>query len=251
MARDNHQDQHENYQTIHEDGKLMGALPKKEDPRNLQMLELVDTSKSPPPEYNLERLYKKPFTPYHHQTLGSCTISSQAEYVRHVERREQFGRDIFIPEDNINERYMRLSGGVDSGLYELDALNDLRTNGFSFGKIQYKVDAFVEVPVKDQTAVEFAIANFRGVKMCFTVSDTFYHSAPDAVVDDDASADLGGHSMYVMGYEVRGVWVVQGRGSESYSLVDAKDIKLAQIMNMQLLKAKIREADNTPAPTPK
>lgn len=257
-----HLDQHENYQEIHEGEKLMGALPKKQDDRNLMMVDLVDTSESPPPEYNLEALYKLPFTPYHSQDLGSCTISSQAEYIRHVERQVQFGRDIFIPGDIIDARYMRLSGGVDSGLYELDALKDLRAVGFVFGNINYKIDAFVEVAVKDRVAVEFAIANFSGVKMCFEVSSTFYHSPPDSVVDDDDSPSIGGHSMYIMGYEDRGIWVVhtwnrppqlltwkyvQNRGSESYSLIDAKDISIASIVDMAQLKQAVTDAVNTPA----
>lgn len=254
---------HDNYQSAHEEGKLMGALPKKEDSRNIMMMAVVNTQVSPPPVSEIwQKRYKRPFTPYHQQRYGSCTISSQAEGLRLWERKEQFGRDVFIPEDSIDKRYFRLSGGQDTGLYELDALNDFRSNGFEVSSKKYTIDAFTEVNVKEVEQMKLAIHVFRGMKICYAVTDTMYNSAPDTVIDDDTSAVVGFHSMFAHGYEKAGIWMthtwnrppqlftwkyVLARASEGYTCVDSKDIRIASLVNLPKLRAAVSEAVNTPA----
>lgn len=254
------------YQTIVQENKLLGAKEKKFDARNLMMTTFVDLSKSPPVNFNLEKRYKRPFSPYHTQRMGSCTISSQAEALRHWERAEQFGRDIFIPEDIIDARYVdlsnRLYGGGDNGAYELDALKDFKETGFKFNKRQYKIDAFTEVPIADAELLKYAISNFRGIKICVAVTNTMYNSSPEAVVDDDTSQVIGYHSMYGMGYETAaGMWIVhtwnrppqlftwayiKNRATEAYTCVDSKNVKIQEIVNLKKLHAAVTEVENTP-----
>jgi hypothetical protein len=279
MTDETHVDKHENYQNIHTDGQLMGALkPDTADTRTVRLMEFADTSKSAPLTFDWEMKggqgtvlrYKKPFEPFRGQQFGSCTISSQAEYLRRVERSVKFGKDLYISDDIVNQRYFRLSGGQDTGLYETDALNDLVTTGFVFDTWNYKITGYASVgdagqnKVTDLDALRFAIANFNGAKLCIDVPQNLYHSAPDDQIDyDPASPIVGGHSMYWDAYDTSGFWVVHtwtrkrqyvtnafvtNLATEAHSLIDAKDVRMAKLIDMKKFKAAVREAQNTDKP---
>ncbi len=271
--------QHENYQTTHVDGKLMGALkPDVADKRTIRLMQFVDTSKSPPPTFDWELKdgqgpelrYALPFEPFRSQQFGSCTISKQAEFLRRVERANNFGKDLYIPDDIVNQRYFRLSGGQDTGLYETVALNDFVQNGFTFGQWTYKITGYASVGdaganrVTDLDALRFSIANFNGAALCIDVPQNLYHSAPDDKVDyDPASPIVGGHSMYWDAYDTQGFWMVHtwnrkrqyvtnafvtNLATEAHTLVDAQNIKVQKLMDVKRFKAAVKEAQNTGKP---
>jgi hypothetical protein len=266
----NHEDNHTAYQTVHEDHKLLGALPKKPDARNLIATQFMDTSKSPPRTFDAELKhgigpalrYKKSFEPFRGQGYGSCTISSQAEWLRRKERAVKFGKDLYIPDDVVNKRYFRLAGDpnwqsgnynvqqYDNGLYELDAINDLLKVGFIHGGWTYKIDGFAEVPLQLEL-MKMAIATFGGIKVCIDVPMNFYHSGPDDQVDYDGSSIVGGHSMYWNAYDESTfmcvhTWTrkrqhvtnkfVEHCATESYSLIDAKDVKVQEFFDLKKFK---------------
>lgn len=243
----------EHYQAEVEGQKLMGALPPKMDPRNLMTLRYMDTSKSPPPEYDYEKRFKSKFSPYRGQTMGSCTISSQAEYTRRIEYPRRFGRDLYIPDDMVDNRYIdlsnRLYGGGDNGAYELDAVKDFVSGGFrnvqatKRSKWTYKIDGFAGVNPLDIETLKIAIATFKVIKICFAVHANMYHSSPTSVVVWDPNSPIVGyHSMITDGYSdsVRTIFVphtwsrprqefsydyVLNAATEAYTLIDAKNIK--------------------------
>lgn len=258
-----------NYQEMPQEGdKILGAKEKKNDRRNLMMVSIVDPAKIEPkmPDIvNWQTRYKRPFTPYHTQRYGSCTISSQAEQVRVFARREQFGRDIFIPEADIDKRYFdltqRLYGGGDQGAYELDALNDWRVNGFSLNRRKYIIDGFTEVSIAENL-LKVAIFVFRGIKICYAVTQTMYHANPGDIVHNDNSAVIGYHSMYSHGFQPEGLWMthtwnqppqlfawdfVLARATEAYSCVDSKDIRLQEMANLKKFSTLKKEAVDAPA----
>jgi hypothetical protein len=268
---DLHIDNHEAYQSIHVDGKLMGALPKKHDGRNLLLPNFIDTSQSPPRTFDgelkkgvgPELRYKAPFEPFRGQTFGSCTISSQAEWLRRVERVAKFGKDLYIPDDVVDKRYFRLAGDpnwesgsfntqqYDTGLYELDAINDLLNVGFVHKTWTYRITGFAEVPI-DIELMKLAIATFGGIKVCINVPMNLYHSQADDRVDyDPQSADVGGHSMFWNAYDEQDFWAVhtwkrkrqrlsyefvKHKATEAYSLIDAKDIKAMKAFDLPKFK---------------
>lgn len=272
-------DKHENYQKIHEGPKLMGALkPDKADERTVKMMDFLDTSKSPPRTFDEELKkgvgpeprYKKPFEPYRSQQFGSCTISSTAEYFRRVERGVKFGKDLYIPDDIVNQVYFGISGGQDTGLYETDALNYMVATGFKFGKWVYKLLGYAAVgdPASgtwELDQLRMAIATFHGAKVDIDVPMNLYHSGPDDKIDVVEGSELvGDHSMYWNAYEETGFWMVhtwdrkrqfvtnafaQRYITELHSLVDAKDEKLAQVFDVKGFKKAVKEAQNTRKPS--
>jgi hypothetical protein len=174
---------------------------------------------------------------------------------------------LYISDDIVNQRYFRLSGGQDTGLYETDALNDLVQTGFTFGQWTYKITGYGSVgdantpKVTNLDALRFAIANFNGAKLCIDVPQNLYHSAPDDQIDYVPSSPIvGGHSMYWDAYDTSGFWVVHtwnrkrqyvtnafvtNLATEAHSLVDARNIKVQKILDVKKFKAAVREAQNT------
>ncbi len=281
MSQELHEDNHENYQTIHVDGKLLGALPKKEDPRTLKLKNFLDTPQSPPRSYDFEMKdgigpdlrYALPFEPFRGQQWGSCTISSQAEYIRRRVRGTNFGSDLYIDDTTVNRRYFKLAGDptwdsdsgnpqFDTGLYELDALNDLVKNGFTFGEWQYTIAGYAEIDIKDLDHLRMAIATFGGIKVCIDVPMNLYHSNPDEVVPYvSGSQSVGGHSMYWNAYDESTFTMVHTWNrkrqrvttelashiiTEGYSLIDSKDIRVASVIDLGAFKEAVREVINTP-----
>lgn len=248
--------------------QFLGALPPKRDKRNLMLAPYMDVQKSPPESYDVETKntgaprYKAPFEPFRGQTMGSCTISSQAEYVRRIERPRTFGRDLYVPDSVVDARYIdlsnRLYGGGDNGAYELDAINDFLNLGFTFqpfGKRrwQYKISGFAEVPVRDQLLMKIAIWKFKGIKICFAVHQNMYYSGQDEVVTWQPNSPIVGyHSMYADGYDPGNMILVHtwnrkrqrfsweyvlNAATEAYTLIDAANIRvdpqLAKVFNIK------------------
>ncbi len=267
---------HENYQTEHTDGKLMGALkPDKADERTVLLTSFIDTSKSPPRTFDEELKkgvgpelrYKKPFEPFRGQQFGSCTISSTAEYFRRVERPAKFGRDLYVPDDIINQMYFGISGGQDTGLYETDALNYMVATGIRFGKWVYKLTGYAAIgnPVSGIWTLDelrMAMSMFHGAKIDIDVPNNLYHSQPDDKIDVlEGDQTVGGHSMYWNAYDEGGFMMVhtwnrkrqyvtnafaQKYITELHTLIDAKDEKLSGIFDMKKFKKAVKEVQNTP-----
>lgn len=271
------QPQPEKYQSVPpEEGKLLGALPPKLDPRHLLLLRYLDTSKSPPRKFDYESRFKNKFDkPLRDQTMGSCTITSQAEWVRRVEYPRRFGHDLYLPDDLVNQRYVdlsnRLYGGGDNGAYEVDAVKDFLETGFKYGKWRYKIDGFTAVNPLDEETLKIAISTFKVIKICFAVHANMYYSKPDDRVDwDPTSKIVGYHSMIMDGYDddakdflVPQTWArkrqrysyafVTNAGTESFTLVDAKNIKedpvLSKMFDLKKFNKDKAEVINTPEPS--
>src|SRR6185295_4304987 len=130
-----------------------GKNPPKHDYRTLRLKKYLGAALPPPPQsYNVlatvfDKLHTTDapalFPMDGNDTLGDCTIAGVAHAI--TTYRGLIGKRNVMAKEAVTKLYLHLSGGVDSGLYELDVLNYWRKNAVSGDKIL----AYATVDVKN------------------------------------------------------------------------------------------------------
>ena len=147
--------------------------PRKSDYRTLRFKNYVTAALPPPPSSLnvLDRVYAKlgtsdPTTLFPldgNDTLGDCTMAALAHAI--TTYRGILGSKDIMSKQAVVKLYLHLTGGVDSGLNELDVLNYWRSHAVSNDKIL----AYVAVDPKNHTHVQQAVQLFGGVYLGFQV----------------------------------------------------------------------------------
>jgi hypothetical protein len=190
-----------------------GKHPPKVDYRTLRFRTYV-TSKlpAPPPALNvLSRVYKELdttnatalFPMDGNDTLGDCTIAALAHADTVYNGLIAKPAKIMAQQDVI-KLYEQMTGGVDSGLNELDVLNYWQSNGVDGDRIL----AFTSIQPKNHTHIQQAIQLFGGVYLGFQVQqncvqefDAHKPWTPGPLTND-------GHAVYAVAYDQHGVTVL-------------------------------------------
>ena len=189
-----------------------GKHPPKQDYRTLRFQNyLTDALAPPPPSDNvLTRVYQKLkindpaklFPMDGNDTLGDCTIAALAHAI--TTYRGLIGTDTIMAKTAVVKLYMHLTGGVDSGLNELDVLNYWRQNKVSGDEII----TYVKIDPKNHTHVQQAIHLFGGVYLGFQVQancvqefDAHQPWTPGPLTND-------GHAVFAVGYDPNAVTVL-------------------------------------------
>ncbi len=153
-----------------------GKHPPKQDYRTLRFKNyLSDKLAAPPASYDvLPKVYKnlktsdptKLFPMDGNDTLGDCTIAALAHatttYRGLVSKKKRI-----MSKQGVVKLYMHLTGGIDSGLNELDVLNYWRSNVIGGDEIL----AFAGIDIKNHTHIKQAIQLFGGVYLGFQVQE--------------------------------------------------------------------------------
>jgi len=192
-------------------GYRFGKHPPKQDYRTLRLRDYLGALPAPPASFDvLATVYKnlndkdptKLFPMDANDSLGDCTIAALAHAI--TVYRGKVSKLIIPPVNQITKLYFHLTGGVDSGLNELDVLNYWRKTSFSGDKIL----AFATIDPKNHTHVQQAIQLFGGVYLGFQVQQ-------NAVADFDArkpwtpgTLTNDGHAVYAVAYDANGVTVL-------------------------------------------
>jgi hypothetical protein len=189
-----------------------GKHPAKHDYRTLRLSSYL-TSKlpAPPTAYNvLDRVYTelhqtdatKLFPMDGNDTLGDCTIAALAHAV--TTYRGIVGKTKIMAKQDVVKLYMHLTGGVDSGLNELDVLGYWRKTAVAGEKIL----AYIAIEPKNHLHVQQAIQLFGGVYLGFQVQanciqefDARKPWTPGPLTND-------GHAVYAVAYDAAGVTVL-------------------------------------------
>ncbi len=189
-----------------------GKHPPKHDYRTLLLKNYLAAGiAAPPPSLNiLTRVYDKLGTTDPTQlfpmdgndTLGDCTIAALAHAVT-VFRGLAGTKDI-MAKPAVVKLYMHLTGGVDSGLNELDVLNYWRQHKVAKEQVQ----AFVKIDPKNHVHIQQAMQIFGGVYLgfqcqqnCVQEFDAHKPWTPGPLTQD-------GHAVYAVGYDPNGVTVL-------------------------------------------
>jgi hypothetical protein len=183
-----------------------GKHPPKIDYRTLRFKTYLTSKIAPPPAtYDVltTRVYPnlktsdptKLFPMDGNDTLGDCTIAAlaHAETVYHA----LLGTRKLMSKKSVIKLYLHLSGGVDSGLNELDVLNYWRQNPVAGNKIFN----YVSIDPKNHTHVQQAIELFGGVYLGFQVQQNCIEQfnarqpwTPGPLTND-------GHAVYAVAYD--------------------------------------------------
>lgn len=189
-----------------------GKHPPKIDYRTLRLADYLSaTLPTPPVSYSaLDRVYSglkvndptKLFPMDFNDSLGDCTIAALA----HAETvyGGLVGKRQIMAAADVKKLYLKLSGGVDSGLNELDVLNYWRKTGAGGEKIT----AYASIKPKNHQHVMQAINLFGGVYLGFqcqenVLKDFDAHKpwTPGKLTED-------GHAVYATSYDASGVTVL-------------------------------------------
>jgi hypothetical protein len=193
-------------------GYRFGKHPRKADYRTLRFANyLLPDLAAPPASYDvLAQVYKnlnindpKALFPMDgNDQYGDCTIAALA----HADTTFHglIGKNSILPQATVLKLYFHLTGGVDSGLNELDVLNYWRQHKVAHDRI---ID-YVSINPKDHVHVEQAIQLFGGVYLGFQVQanciqefDAGQPWTPGPLTND-------GHAVYAVAYDNSGVTVL-------------------------------------------
>ena len=128
--------------------------------------------------------------------LGDCTIAALAHAVT-TYRGLVGSRKVIMPERAVTKLYLHLTGGVDSGLNELDVLNFWRQNAVNGDRIF----AFVSIDPKNHTHVKQAIQMFGGVYLGFQVQQNCQQDFFARKPWTPGPLTTDGHAVFAVGYD--------------------------------------------------
>jgi len=236
-----------------------GKHPPKVDYRTLRFASYV-TAKlpAPPAAFNvLTTVYqnlnvKDPavlFPMDGNDTIGDCTIAGVAHAITVYRAKDD--KKLIMPKPSVVKLYYQLTGGVDSGLNELDVLNYWQSNKVDTEQIL----AFVKIDPKNHTHIQQAIQIFGGVYLGFQVQqncvqefDAHQPWTPGPLTND-------GHAVFAVAYDANGVTVLTWGNTqqatwawwdecvdEAYAILppDAKDPKFAPGFSLAQLQTDLQ-----------
>jgi hypothetical protein len=240
-----------------------GKHPPKHDYRTLRFKSYLTPEIGPPPASDnvLTRVYanlkvsdpKVLFPMDGNDTLGDCTIAALA----HAETtyRGVVGKKLIMSAQAVKKLYWHLTGGVDSGLNELDVLSYWRQHAVSGDEII----TYASIDPKNHTHIEQAIHLFGGVYLGFQVQQNCIEDfnahkpwTPGRLTND-------GHAVFAVAYDNKGVTVLtwgdtqEGTWAwwdecvdEAYAILppEAKDPKFAPGFNIAQLQADLADVAN-------
>ena len=219
----------------------LGKLPARVDGRTLRLASIFRKSLAPPPaSFNVDASLPVPMSDsnmYLNDQLGDCVIAGRAHMTLRFEDYEQKAI-IPITDDDVRTEYMKETGGVDSGLVMLNSLKAWR-NGWTAAGQTYNIDAFGALTPSNQQEVMQTIYLLRGTYtgvLIYQSDMDQYNAGQPWSLTPTPGRFLGGHCIYVLGYDADGLtcvtwgkiqrmtwpWFV-ARTDETYGVVDNRD----------------------------
>lgn len=182
-----------------------GKHPPKVDYRTLRFKNYLSKSiAAPPPSANtLTRVYDKLhisdpaelFPMDGNDTLGDCTIAALAHAV--TTYRGLLGKKDIMTKQAVVKLYYHLTGGVDSGLVELDVMNYWQKHKVGGDKIM----AFAAIDPKNHTHIQQAIQIFGGVYLGFQVQENAIQEFNNHQPWTPGPLTQDGHAVFAVAYD--------------------------------------------------
>jgi hypothetical protein len=187
-------------------------------------------------------------------SVGDCTIAALAHattvYHGFVNK-----KPLIMKVANVLKLYYHLTGGIDSGLAELDVLNYWRQNKVSGDQIL----AYVSIDPKNHTHVQQAMQFFGGVYLGFQVQENCEQDFNAHRMWTPGTLTNDGHAVQAVAYDAGSLtvltWGSTQQGSwdwwdecvdEAYAIVppQAKDPNFCPGFNVQELLADLNDVAN-------
>jgi len=190
-----------------------GKHPPKADYRTLRFASYVSAAlAAPPPAYNvLDRVFAELgtkdaaalFPMDGNDQYGDCTCAAVAHAI--TAYRGLVGtKKVIMAEKAVLKLYMHLTGGVDSGLNELDVLNYWRQHSVDGDKIL----GFASIRPKNHDHVKQAIHLFGGCYLGFQVQEDAQKDFEQHKPWTPGQLTQDGHAVYAVAYDAAGVTVL-------------------------------------------
>lgn len=237
-----------------------GKLPPKIDYRTLRFQTyLTPELTAPPPACDVlkDRVYKnlgtsatsKLFPMDGNDHNGDCAIAAVAHAITIY--RGMIKKKSIMPAAKVIKLYFHLTGGIDSGLAELDVLNHWRQQAIGGEKIL----AFASIDYKNHTHVKQAIWLFGAVYLGFHVPENCESEFNAHKPWTPGSLTRHGHAVVATAYDSRGVtvltWGTTQRGTwawwdecvdEAYAILppQAKNKEFAHGFNFAQLQTDLK-----------
>jgi hypothetical protein len=193
-------------------GYRFGKHPPKTDYRTLRFRDYATAElASPPAAFNvLDQVYgnlhktdpAELFPMDGNDRLGDCTIAALAHAI--TVYRGLIDTRRIMTERAITKLYMHLTGGIDSGLNELDVLNYWRQHSVDHDKIL----AFARIDPKNHTHIQQAIQLFGGVYLGFQVQENCVEQFNAHQPWTPGKLTQDGHAVFAVGYDQSAVTVL-------------------------------------------
>jgi hypothetical protein len=177
-------------------------------------------------------------------TLGDCTIAGLAHAI--TVYRGKVGKRLVMAKPAVSKLYFKLTGGVDSGLNELNVLNYWQSNAVDTEQIL----AFVKIDPKNHTHIQQSIQIFGGVYLGFQVQQNCVQEFDNGQPWTPGPLTNDGHAVYAVAYDANGLTVLTWGNTqqatwawwdecvdEAYAILppDAKDPNFAPGFNLAQL----------------
>lgn len=191
-----------------------GKHPPKHDYRTLRLKNyLTDALPAPKPAYDALQIVCSKlgaessaipalFPMDGNDRLGDCTIAAAAHAITVWDG--LVGKRKVMPEAAVTKLYMHLTGGLDSGLNELDVLNQWRQKPVDGERIL----AFAAIDVKNHTQIQQAIELFGGVYLGFQVQQGCQQEFEAHTPWTPGPLTQEGHAVYAVAHDAQGVTVL-------------------------------------------
>ncbi len=196
-----------------------GKHPPKQDYRTIRLRNYLTAQLAPPPpSYDtLPVVYQNLgisdpavlFPMDGNDTLGDCTIAALAHAITVYEGK--VAKKKIMTKQSVVKLYMHLTGGIDSGLNELDVLNHWRQSSVSGDKIL----AYAAVDVKNHTHIQQAIQLFGGVYLGFQVQQNCIQEFDSHQPWTPGPLTQDGHAVFAVGYDAMGLTVLTWGNTQS------------------------------------
>jgi hypothetical protein len=184
----------------------LGKKPAKIDARTFQLAPLLKELPPIPTAWSWDAAhpgFSIPTPMFANDYLGDCVIAGRAHQTLRFEAFEQ-NKVIVIRDKDVTREYFLESGGIDSGLVMLDAMNAWRQRGWRIGcclSRPYKVYAFAQVNPKEVDMLQAAIYLLSGIQTGILLPLSAQNqTGPDGVWDVGGPAgEWGGHAVFIEG----------------------------------------------------
>jgi hypothetical protein len=188
-----------------------GKRPARRDYRTLRFKDYAKKLKAPPAHFDvLRRVYDhlgtnnaaELFPMDGNDIYGDCTIAAVAHAItvyNGLTRERKIMR-----KKAVEKLYFHLTGGVDSGLVELDVLNYWQSNPVDGDEIL----AFVSIDPSDHTHIKQAIEVFGGVYLGFQVQENCVQEFDDHQPWTPGPLTFEGHAVFAVGYDANELTVL-------------------------------------------
>jgi len=225
----------------------LGKRPAKRDARNFKLASILKKKLALPVSYDCDTNLGVKIKPqkFANDSWGDCVVASRAHQTLRFEYFEQ--KEVLpITDDEVLAEYWLEQGDIttknDEGLVVLDSLNSWRKQGWKVHGEVYDIYAFAEIDRTNHEEVKTGIRHLNGacVGLLLPTSAqcqfTWYLRWNVSKWCDSEPGSLGGHCVYLVGYDSKGpICLTWGRKQkmswaffdkfcdEAYCIVDNRD----------------------------